>query len=67
MPNKTKQEIELPEIKSPSVKYIKRIFCQGIGFMDLEDQRSREVYPCHKCGNLTVTCQQKSKCPNSKF
>ena len=56
MPNKTKQEIELPEIKSPSGKYIKRIFYKGIGFMDNKDQRSRDVYPCKKCGNQTVTC-----------
>ena len=56
MPNKTKQEIELPEINSPSGKYIKRIFYKGIGFMDNKDQRSREVYPCNKCGNQTVTC-----------
>ena len=34
MSNKTKKEIEVLEMNSPSGKYIKRTFYQGIGFMD---------------------------------
>ena len=66
MPNKTKQDIEFPEINTHSGKYIKRAFYQGIGFMDDDDRRSREVYPCYNCGNLTVTRQLKPKCSNPK-
>jgi len=61
-----KQKIDLPEIDSSSGKNIKRIFYQGIGFMDFEDQRSREIYPCYYCGNLTVTRSKKPRCSNPK-
>ncbi len=61
-----KQKIEIPEMNSPSGKYIKRTFYQGIGFMDYQDQRSREIYPCYNCGNLTVTRQEKPRCSNPK-
>ena len=61
-----KQKIDLPEIDSSSGKNIKRIFYQGIGFMDFEDQRPREIYPCYYCGNLTVTRSKKPRCSNPK-
>lgn len=63
---KDNNQIEVPEINSPSGKYIKKIFYQGIGLMDFEDQRSREIYPCYNCGNLTVTRSKKPKCSNPK-
>jgi ribosomal protein L37AE/L43A len=34
--------------------------------MDFEDQRSREIYPCYYCGNLTVTRSKKPRCSNPK-
>ena len=36
------------------------------GKLDFEDQRSREIYPCYYCGNLTVTRSKKPRCSNPK-
>ena len=65
-PKDDKQIIDIPEINSPSGKYIKRTFYQGVGFMDYDDQRSREIYPCYNCGNLTVSRSIKPRCSNPK-
>ena len=36
------------------------------GKLDFEDQRSREIYPCYYCGNLTLTRNKKPRCSNPK-
>ena len=61
-----KQIKDVPEINSPSGKNIKRTFYHGIGMMDYDDQRSREIYPCYNCGNLTVTRSKNPRCSNPK-
>jgi len=66
LPKDDKKIKDIPEINSPSGKYIKRTFYHGIGMMDYNDQRSREIYPCYNCGNLTVTRSKNPRCSNPK-